>query len=93
MRSYIEFLIILPLLVVCYQLYFFSVHSTGRKQQDRCQKLGIAFMTLGIMALILKSIPTVFFGFTMMMFGFRLIAKGLDRLDKKIFIDKFEDDK
>jgi integral membrane sensor domain MASE1 len=93
MRSYIEILIILPLLVMCYQLYFFSVHSAGRKQQERCQKLGIVFMTLGIIALVFKSAPFAFFGLILMMFGFRLIAKGLDRLDKNIFIDQYEDDK
>jgi hypothetical protein len=93
MRSFIEMLIILPLLVGCYQLYFFSTHSMGLKQQERCQKLGVAFMTLGITALAFKSTPLAFFGLILMMFGFRLIAKGLDRLDKRIFIDRYEDDK
>ena len=93
MRTFIELMIILPLLVGCYQLYFFSIHSAGKKQQDRCQKLGIAFMTLGITALAFKSAPFAFFGLILIMFGFRLIAKGLDRLDKKIFIDQYEDDK
>jgi integral membrane sensor domain MASE1 len=93
MRSYVEILIILPLLVMCFQLYSFSVNSTERKVQERCQNLGIGFMTLGITALVLKSAPFAFFGLILMMFGFRLLAKGLDRLDKKIFIDRFDDDK
>lgn len=93
MHSYVEILIILPLLVLCYQLYSFSVNSEGREKQERCQKLGVAFMTVGILALVHKSAPSAFFGLIMMMFGFRLLAKGLDRLDKKIFIDQHEGDK
>jgi integral membrane sensor domain MASE1 len=93
MRSYFEIMILLPLLVMCYQLYSFSVNSERLKVQERCQKLGIALMTVGIMALVIKSAPFAFFGLILMMFGFRLLAKGLDRLDKKTFIDQFEGDK
>jgi hypothetical protein len=93
MHIYIEILIILPLLVLCYQLYSFSTNGEGREKQERCQKLGIVFMTSGIMALVFKSAPFAFFGLILMMFGFRLLAKGLDRLDKKIYIDQHEDDK
>jgi len=93
MFHYIELLIALPLLVTCYQLYFFSVKSKGLELQGRCQKLGIAFMTMGIMALVFKTIVFVVSGFILMMLGFRLLAKGLDRLDKTIFIDQHEDDK
>lgn len=93
MQSYLESLIILPLLVGCYQLYSYSVNGKGREKQERCQGLGIVFMTLGIMALAFKSVPFAFFGLVLMMFGFRVLAKGLDRLDKKIFIDQCEEDK
>ncbi|MBW4056186.1 MAG: hypothetical protein HIU83_12460 [Proteobacteria bacterium] len=92
MYSYVEFLIILPLLIVCYQLYSFSANSTGVEKQERCLKLGIAFMTFGITALAIRSIPFSFFAIVLIMFGFRLLAKGLDRLDKKRFIDRCEDD-
>ncbi|MDD2541331.1 MAG: hypothetical protein PHH28_09865 [Desulfuromonadaceae bacterium] len=92
MHVYGEFLITFPLLVVCYQLYSFSANSKGVEKQERCLKLGIAFMTFGITALALKSVPFSFFGIVLMMFGFRLLAKGLDRLDKKKFIDHLEDD-
>jgi hypothetical protein len=93
MRSYIEIMVILPLLVLCYQFYSFSVNSEGQKRQERSRKLGIALMTLGITALAYRSVPTAFFGLILMMFGFRLMAKGLDRLDKSIFIDRCEEDK
>jgi hypothetical protein len=93
MQIYVESLIILPLLVVCYQLYSYSIHGEGRQKQDKCQNLGIAFMTLGITALVFKSAPFAFFGLILIMFSFRSLAKGLDRLDKKIFIDRYEEDK
>ena len=93
MQNYVESLIILPLLVVCYQLYSYSIHGEGRQKQDKCQNLGIAFMTVGITALVFKSVSFVFFGLILIMFSFRLLAKGLDRLDKKIFIDRYEEDK
>lgn len=92
MQRYLEVLIILPLLVVCYQLYSYSGNGTGCERQARCRKLGTAFMSLGILALVFKSAPLAFFGLVLMMFGFRLLAKGLDRLDKKIFIDQCADD-
>jgi hypothetical protein len=50
-------------------------------------------MSAGIAALAYKSVPFAFFGIILMMFGFRLIAKGLDRLEKKVFIDRFEEGK
>ncbi len=93
MHTFIESMIILPLLVGCFQLYTFSVNSEGEEKQGRCQKLGIAFMTCGIIALVFKTIPLVGFGFILIMIGFRLLAKGLDRLDKSVFIDQCEEDK
>jgi hypothetical protein len=93
MNIYLETFILLILLVVCYQLYTFSVTSEGREKQGRCQKMGIAFMTFGITALALKSAPFAFFGLILIMFGFRLLAKGLDRLGKTTYIDQLEDDK
>ena len=92
MRAFVEIIIILPLLVLCYQFYFFSVNSKGLEKQDRCQKLGIVFMTFGIMSLVFKTVPIVFFGLILMMFGFRLISRGLDRLDKEIMIDQLQDE-
>src|ERR1035437_9863439 len=92
MRTFVEIVIILPLLVLCYQFYFFSVNSKGIERQDRCQKLGIVFMTFGIMSLVFKTVPIVFFGLILMMFGFRLISRGLDRLDKEIMIDQLQDE-
>ena len=91
MRTFVEIVFITPLLILCFQLYYFSVNSKGVQKQDRCQKLGIVYMTFGIVALVFKTVPIVSFGLVMMMFGFSLISKGLDRLDKSIYIDQHVD--
>jgi hypothetical protein len=85
MRTFVEIVIIIPLLILCFQLYYFSVNSKGVQKQDRCQKLGIVFMTFGIVALVFKTVPLVSFGLVLMMFGFSLMSKGLDRLDKSLY--------
>jgi hypothetical protein len=91
MRTYIEFLATLPVLIICYQLYSYSAKSRGFDRQRRCQKLGIVFMTLGTTSLIAHRAAFVFAGLILIMMGFRLIAKGLDRLDKKVFIDRYDE--
>lgn len=93
MSSYIEMMIIIPFLLVCYQFYSFSVKSEGVKLQNRSRLLGVVLMTLGVTALAYRSVPFAFFGLILIMFGFRLMAKGLDRLNKKIYIDQCEEDK
>ena len=93
MLLYFQLLIFLPLLIVCYQFYAFSSQSKGVDKQNRCQKLGIAYMVIGILTLIKREPLFAFFGLVMIMFGFRLMAKGLDRIDKNVFIDQYDDDK
>jgi hypothetical protein len=88
-RTFIEFLITLPLLAFCYQFFSLAAMSTGVEKQRRCQKLGIIYMTIGVTALVFRSLPFVFFGLILMMSGMRLLAKGLDRIDKKTFIDRY----
>lgn len=88
----VEILFTFTLAVICFQFYWFSTSSKGVERQERCRNLGITFMTVGIVALVFRTLTTVVFGFIMMMLGFRLIASGLDRLDKTIFIDRHEDD-
>jgi hypothetical protein len=93
MLLYFQLLIFFPLLVICYQLYAFSSHSKGVDKQNRCQKLGIFYMVIGILALIKREPLFAVFGLVMIMFGFRLMARGLDRIDKNIFIDRYNGDK
>jgi hypothetical protein len=90
MLTYIEFLATLPVMVICYQLYAYAANSQGVDRQRRFQKLGIAFMTIGITSLVAREPAFVFMGLMLIMAGFRMMAKGLDRMDKKLFIDRYD---
>ena len=92
MRYFVQLLIILPLIVICYQIYAFSSSRKGEDRQSRCQKLGIGYMVIGILALIEREPLFAFFGLILIMFGFRLMAKGLDRIDKTVFIESYSEE-
>ena len=92
MAEFLKYLALLMALVVCYQFYAFSISRVGQEKQARCQRLGIIFTTIGIVSLIFRTGPTVIGGLILIMLGLRLIAQGLDRLDKKTFIDRYEED-
>ena len=92
MAPYFQLLIIIPLLVICYQIYAFTSSRKGEEKQSRCQKLGIGYTVLGILALIGREPLFSFFGLILIMLGLRLMAKGLDRIDKKIFIDSYNEE-
>jgi len=91
MRYFFQLLIILPLLVICYQIYTFTSSRTGTDRQNRCQTLGVGYMSIGILALIEREPLFAFFGLILIMFGFRLMAKGLDRIDKTVFIESYNE--
>ena len=91
MSSYFQLLFLMPLLVICYQIYTFTSSRKGEDRQNRCQKLGIGYMVIGILALTWRAPLFAFFGLILIMFGFRLMAKGLDRIDKNVFIDSYND--
>jgi len=93
MAPYFQLLIIVPLLVICYQIYSFTSSRKAAERQNRCQKLGIGYTVIGILTLIWREPLFSFFGLVLIMFGLRLMAKGLDRIDKKIFIDSYDGDK
>lgn len=90
--SVVNLMILLPLSILFWQAYCYAVSKKGEEKQQSCMSLGIAYTTAGIAFLVFRSIPFAFAGFFLIMMGLRLIAHGLDRIDKKIFIDKFEED-
>jgi integral membrane sensor domain MASE1 len=92
MYVYFGLLATVPVLMICYQMYAFSVNKQGAEKQKSCQMLGIVYMTSGITALIARQPVFVFMGLVLMMVGFRLMATGLDRIDKKIYIDHYDED-
>lgn len=93
MKDFVEVLFVVPVIMIAYQIYSFSISRTGVEKQQRCQKLGITYMSIGIVSLAFHSIVFVLAGLVLIMFGFRLMASGLDRLDKKVFIDRYDEDK
>lgn len=93
MISYYRLLILIPLLVILYQIYSFTSSRTGEEKQTRCRKLGIGYMVLGILAMVEREPLAAFFGLILIMLAFRLMAKSLDRIDKTVFIDRYGNDK
>ncbi len=80
------------LTVVFYQFYAFTVSRKAKEKQDKCQLLGVFYFTIGTFLLVFRSAAGVIAGLILIMLGLRLIAYGLDRIDKKIFIDRYTDD-
>ncbi len=79
-------------LVFCFQMYQYSITRLREKKQKACLALGIAFSTIGIVSLVYRNSVVIIIGLVLLMLGLRLIAHGLDRIDKKIFIDKYDED-
>ena len=68
----------------------FACHATslkGAEKQNECRTIGIVCMTIGIVSLVSRDIVFVVSGLILIMFGFRMLAISLDRIDKKTFID------
>ncbi|WP_243372151.1 hypothetical protein [Geotalea sp. SG265] len=92
MATFFEYLAIIVFAVMCYQFYGFTVSRKGKEKQQKCQRLGICYICLGTMLLLFRNAPGVFTGLYLVMLGLRLVAHGLDRIDKKIYIDHYADD-
>lgn len=88
---YMKLFIILPLFAVIFQIYNYALTRKREEKQAVCRGLGIAMLTFGIVSLIFRDFLSVVAGLLLMMVGFRLIAHGLDRLDKTIFIDSYSE--
>ena len=77
-------------LVIWFQMYSYALGRRGTERQTTCRSLGICSFSLGVVSLLTRDPLLVATGLVLMMFGFRLIAHGLDRLDKKVFIDNYQ---
>jgi uncharacterized membrane protein len=86
---YVKMLILLPFFAVIYQMYSYAVSRQREEKQRVCRGLGIILFSIGSASLVSRDYLFVFTGLILMMSGFRLIAHGLDRLDKKVFIDSY----
>lgn len=88
--QYLKFLIFPMSLVFLFQLYSYAIGRQGVERQNTCRSLGIIYFTFGVISLVSHDYLLVCTGLILMMFGFRLMSYGLDRLDKKIFIDRYK---
>jgi uncharacterized membrane protein HdeD (DUF308 family) len=92
MGTFVKYLGAVIIAVTFYQFYTFTVSRKGEEKQRRCQRLGIFHICLGTMLLLFRNVPMVTTGLFLLMLGLRLIAHGLDRIDKKVYMDHYADD-
>lgn len=92
MGIFVKYLAAVVFAVVCYQFYVFTTSRKGEEKQRKCQGLGIFYVCLGTIMLLFRNGPGVIAGLILLMLGLRLIAHGLDRIDKRIYIDHYADD-
>jgi len=92
MLQFIEYLSAAAVVIVFNQLYAYAVSLKGQEKQVTCQRFGIVYLTLGIFSFASQNIPVIIAGFILIMIGLRLIAHGLDRINKSTFIDCYRPD-
>jgi len=89
---YIECFVMIPFVVIMFQFYLWIVSLKGVEKQKHCRALGVIYTTLGTVCFMFRSAPLAAVGLILFMLGLRLIAHGLDRIDKNTFIDRFHED-
>ena len=82
----------IPFVVVSIQFYNWIVSLEGAEKQKHCKALGVTYTTLGTVGFMFRSLPLAIVGLILFMLGLRLIAHGLDRLNKSVFIDQYNQD-
>jgi len=93
LNIYIECFVMIPFIVVSLQFYSWIVSLEGEEKQKHCRALGITYTTLGTTCLMFRSLGLAIIGLILFMLGMRLIAHGLDRINKTVFIDRYKEDK
>ena len=90
MLQLIEYLFCSAIVIVFNQLYAYSVSLKGLEKQYACQRLGVTYLTLGVLSFVIRTPSVIIAGFILIMMGLRLIAHGLDRINKTTFIDRYD---
>ena len=90
--EYVKLLLLLPMIIFGYQLYCYTISLKRAEKQRACRSLGIIIFPAGVICLVYRNFFAVIVGLVMIMFGLRLIAYGLERKDKTIFIDRYDED-
>lgn len=92
MNVYVQCFLAVPFVTVMFQFYMWIISLKGVERQKHCRALGITYTTLGTVCLFFRTLPMALVGLILFMLGMRLLAYSLDRLDKKIFIDRVDSD-
>jgi hypothetical protein len=92
MESFAKYLLLVFLWVFGSQLYCFAASLKGVQRQEGCRNLGILYITAGIVSLVFREMLFAVSGLMLIMLGLRLVSYGLDRIDKKTFIDRYKED-
>jgi hypothetical protein len=92
LNIYIESFVLIPFVVVMFQFYSWIVSLNGVEKQIHCKTLGITYTTIGTICFIFRSLPIAIVGLIIFMLGLRLIAHSLDRINKTIFIDRYDEE-
>ena len=90
--AYVKFLILLPVIVFVYQLYRYTITLAKEEKQRACRTIGVILFPVGSLCLLHRSFISVIMGFVLLMAALRLIAFGLERRDKSIYIDRYDGD-
>ena len=90
--SVIEVFALVPIFIFSVQAYNYAVSKTGEEKQKTCKALGIACATVGIALMVYCGVPLSFPGLFLIMMGLRLISHGFYRVEKKIFVNKCEEE-
>ena len=93
MNIYVQCFVTIPFVVVMVQFYLWIVSLKGLEKQKHCRALGVTYTTLGTVCFFFRTLPLALTGLIVFMLGLRLIAHGLDRIDKTVFIDRFDEDR
>jgi len=88
----IGYALLLPFWVISVQLCFYALNLKAEQKQQNCQAIGIIFTTLGVVSLVSHDIAFTTSGLVLIMLGLRMMAIGLDRIDKSTFIDRYKND-
>ncbi len=91
MFEYAKILMLLPLLVFGYQMYCYITTLEKENRQRACRSIGIVLFTIGVICFAFRDKYYVFIGLVVIMVGLRLMAYGLERKDKTIFIDRYKE--
>ena len=86
----LKLLALFPLSIIFFQIYHYAVTRKGEERQSVCRSFGIVALSVGVVALVFRDTVFVVAGMVSMMAGFRLVAHGLDRLDKQVYIDRYD---